>query len=144
MRCVLTSVCVLVLGFAPVPFPKKKARGERAISAAELVGTWRVVQVVRAPDRTPQPGQPGAAVTFGLTQWRFGAATYDVRFDPSKRPAEFDLMRPGQGVVYGRGVIRRDGERVVMAYTWNGPRPAGFEGLTQGFVRTLERVPGKP
>lgn len=141
MRRLLAFTCALALGFAPVPFPKPGGRAKGAITVEELVGTWRIVRNVWPPDRTPRPLGPDDFITFTRTQWSYGTVvTYDLRLDGSKRPAEFDLMRAGQGTPYGRGVIRRDGNRLQLAYTFDKARPGGFEGLTQGCVLTLERV----
>jgi uncharacterized protein (TIGR03067 family) len=143
MRRVLLLLALLSLAFAPAPFPKPPgAKGSLAVK--NLVGTWRIAAIYHYPNRVPrEPARAGAThVTITATGWEFkgsAAASYELRLDPTKQPAELDFIRPGQGTPHGRGLIRREGRALRVIYQWGSSRPTGFESQPKGCELLLER-----
>jgi uncharacterized protein (TIGR03067 family) len=142
-QLVLLIVVALSLAFAPAPLPRPKTE-KASVAVKDLVGTWRVGALYHLPDKALRdPAKDGVThVTISLTQWVFKGrndVTYDLRIDPMKKPAEFDLMRPGQKEAYGRGLIRREGDAIRVVYRWGSGRPTSFENQRSGCELMLVR-----
>jgi len=127
----LLSLALLSLAFAPAPLPRRQARARDTLEVSRLVGAWRI--------SGRNAGISHVVIT--PTQWTFGKPgriTYDLRVHHDKQPAEFDLMRVGQKEPYGRGIIKREGDTIRIAYKWSNGRPARFD-EPGNIVMTLER-----
>lgn len=145
---VLALLAVVALtAFAPAPFPKRESRVKEGLSVQALLGTWKAIRLARTgqSDQLDVRSNGVQTVTITPTQWIFDKAgqspsEYDLRIDPAKLPAEIDFYRPGQQTPYGRGVIRREGDKLRIIYNWGEPRPAGFENQQTGYWDlTLQR-----
>jgi hypothetical protein len=96
MRRLVLLLFPLTLAFAPAPLPRPNT-AKSSVAVKDLLGTWRATGLYVLPDKTLQdPAKHGVThVTISLTQWVFkgpGGATYDLRIDPTKKPAELDMM----------------------------------------------------
>ena len=138
--CAFALAAVAATAFAPAPLPRReKGRPNDSVEHAALVGRWRATKLLQTGNKEERdPAANGVAtVTVTPTQWIFNAdrnntATYDLRVDANKKPAEVDMNNPGQQEVYGRGVIRREGNTLRVIYNWGSPRPTGFDGQQPG------------
>jgi uncharacterized protein (TIGR03067 family) len=148
------SVAVLVLlagtAFAPAPFPRPGRDGDRtSIDMKRFQGTWRVIsmEIVQANGTRNKLSDWGATGVTGVRvrddRWAYlhnndhngGAANnagsgYWMDVDARHKPAHInwytsaDKNKPGM-----LGLIRREGDRVVILYYATGPesRPKTFE-----------------
>lgn len=131
-------VVVTLAAFAPAPLPRRDSRLRDSLSVRELAGIWRATDLYNTPNKNRlDPASQGVGhVTISEGKWIFGretGATYEFRIDPSKNPAEVDLMNVGQKEPYGRGLIRRQGNTLRIVYNWGAQRPTGFEEQQGGF-----------
>jgi len=139
----LSAVLLAVLSltaFAPAPLPRRTAPIKDAVDHKSLIGTWRATKLGQTGSTEERdPASNGVAqVTITETQWVFNrnqnnTATYDLRIEHLKRPAEIDFMHAGQKDPYGRGVIKREGNTLRIIYTGSTTRPTGFENQSSGF-----------
>jgi uncharacterized protein (TIGR03067 family) len=143
MRLVLPFLAVLLLAFAPAPFPRREQRrADDSLAVKDLVGTWRTVALLHPPsDVALDPKDHGVAtVTISDARWVFASGSgFDLRIDHAKQPAQIDLMYVGQKDPHGMGIIERRGDTLRVIYAWE-KRPTGFEGQPKGcYLLTLKR-----
>jgi uncharacterized protein (TIGR03067 family) len=140
----------LLTAFAPTPFlPRKKARGE-GVSLTALQGKWRRAKIEIENGGVRREESVGKVTHVRITDdnWTFLPDDYEgarlkLAVDTSKSPARFNLYKPGApGVLYGVGLIRRQGAAVQILYTWGGEarRPASFDRIPPGaWLCTMQR-----
>jgi uncharacterized protein (TIGR03067 family) len=142
----------LLTAFAPAPFPKTQRRvAVTEISLATFQGTWRVTSM-----RTARANGAHTPYTWEVThvritkdQWEYmengrsqGPRLFGI--DPTKKPAHFNFLNrgPGMDTVSAPGLIRRQGDRIDIIYTWGSPevRSPSFEAPTDGhWLLSLQR-----
>ena len=160
-----TSIIIVALcltAFAPAPLPRRaRAEDRYAIDLNSFRGTWAVVsmEIVRAggPPHTKlndwgeevKSGTTGVRVEgnrFTYLGWSGTGGSYRVAIDASRQPARIDWFtdpNERQGEVPGMlGLIRRDGDTVVILYYSTNPerRPTKMEDPPEGWwILTLRR-----
>jgi uncharacterized protein (TIGR03067 family) len=115
-RCVLLSLIVLSLAFAPAPLPTRPARKPPEL---QIFGSWKQVNV--------------STVTLVVTHDSLtyvnsdrAPSAYGARFDAARRPMTYDLLR-GQGVAFV-GIYKIEGDRLTLYYRGGSQnRPTSFE-----------------
>lgn len=137
------SPLFVALAFTVVaPGPKDKP------AALDLTGEWEVTAYVLDGKESP----PGVHIKFasdrthafidGQTGQSF-EGTYT--FDPKKSPAEVDIEFRGEAAQSMIGIVKRDGDGLLLSFTQTGTRPTKFEspaGSGVGLL-TLKRVKTK-
>jgi uncharacterized protein (TIGR03067 family) len=96
VRRIVPLLTVLLLGFAPAPFPKPEPR--RPSDLARLQGEWEVVEVADKKGRT-KPSEAGVSVRFVIASnrviirlagkdLRCDDCTADLALDPAATPKQ--------------------------------------------------------
>jgi uncharacterized protein (TIGR03067 family) len=140
---VLPLFALVSLAFAPAPLPKQ-LRPENSVAVKNLVGNWEVTQAQRTEDKGALlPVETEfRAITITLTRWVFHSrpqdVSYDLRTDPDKMPAEFQLAYHGQQEPLFQGIIERRGNVVRVIYS-SRHRPTSFKNQPNCYVLTLKR-----
>jgi uncharacterized protein (TIGR03067 family) len=130
-RCVLLSFVILVVGFAPAPFPRAERRGK---AVNEMLGLWG----------------PQGHVTLEITQDKMiyspgpGAYEYALRITPNTRPAGYSI----RGIAQQNngwefiGIYKVEGDTLTLCYnSGNTNKPTAFEGAGKGtFTEVYKRV----
>jgi len=148
MRRVVPLIAVLLVGFAPAPFPRPS---KHYVATRELIGAWRIITLHRTTDKEvtglKEVKPPVQIVNISPTRWVFGEGRlgidrrrdFDFRINHAKRFTEIDFMELGEKVPTGRGIIELRGATLRIIYTW-GKRPTGFKNQPPNcFVITLKR-----
>jgi uncharacterized protein (TIGR03067 family) len=121
------------------PGPKDKP------AALDLTGEWEVTAYILDGMESP-PGVHIKFATDGTTTFFGGESdlifegTYT--FDPKKSPAEVDIEFRGEAAQSMIGIVKRDGDGLLLSFTQTGTRPTKFEspaGSGVGLL-TLKRV----
>jgi uncharacterized protein (TIGR03067 family) len=145
MLLVLLLVAVPSLAFAPAPFPRSQPSARNSVAARDLAGCWTVTRAHRteangslATIRTKFP-----SVTITPTRWVFHSSptdvAYDLRINPTKKPAEIHLAYTGQKEPFFQGVIERKDDTLRIIYS-SQQRPTGFKNQPSNcYVLTLKR-----
>ena len=58
---------------------------------------------------------------------------HELRIDGSKSPATIDFYKKGETTPYGTGIIKRDGNNLVLIYDWGGARATSFDNPPAGY-----------
>jgi uncharacterized protein (TIGR03067 family) len=134
---------LLTLAFTvAAPGPKDKP------AALDLTGEWEVSAYILGGKEAP----PGVHIRFAAdgTATFFGgppAATYggEYTLNLKRSPAEVDIVFPGSTAGAMIGIVKRDGDDLVLCFGPAGARPAKFESPDgSGFgLLTLKRVKSK-
>jgi uncharacterized protein (TIGR03067 family) len=129
------------------------ARGEEAVNAKNLVGTWTCVSAVI--DGKPLAGETAGQLRLTLTPDRYKTergdqvlfdSTYKV--DVTKSPAQIDMIGT-EGDLKDKaalGILKLDGDMLTMCYVMPGKeRPAAFESQPQSgaFLVVWKRAASK-
>jgi uncharacterized protein (TIGR03067 family) len=124
------------------PAPKDKP------PALDLAGEWEITTYVLGGKEAP-PGVhirftgDGAATFFGGPP----GATHDGEYtlNVKRSPAELDIQFPGSSAGAMIGIVKRDGENLLICFGPAGSRPAEFKSPdTSGIgLLTLKRVEPK-
>lgn len=139
--------------FAPAPFLRpQRERLEHPLSLRQLQGTWAVVRLESTRGKGPHldGGTSIKEVQVTGKRWSFvykddarDTVTYEVRVDLQSKPPRLDLHyldAEGQ-TPYGTGILKREGDRVVLMYNWNNSRDGDFESPPNGhWLLTLARA----
>lgn len=151
------ALAVLAFGsaFAPAPFPRPGRGNPNAIDQARFQGTWAVVsfEIVQqdgSRNRLADWGSSGTtAVRVEGDRWTYlngqlANSSYLLSIDPGPRPAAINWYVGQQKEKPGMlGIIRREGDRVVILYyaaTTEAQRPRGFDHPPPGWwILTLRR-----
>jgi uncharacterized protein (TIGR03067 family) len=118
MRRVLPLLAVLLMGFAPAPFPKPGRDGRDDLAA--MRGEWEVV----GESLSGSPLRPAAASYTAVYDGNrvdmltngVAIAKWVVTLDPSKKPKRMDLKKadaPGQALLC---IYKLDGDTLTFAY----------------------------
>lgn len=125
MRRCLLLVVVLLVGFAPSPFPKtqRRPRPENL-----LVGTWKGnYQIVITP-----------------TEMHYSQGyEYELRLDPSASPPAYNIRGIGSqnGGWEFCGIYRLEGDTLTLSYnSGTSSRPTSFSGQGAGIVEVYKRI----
>jgi hypothetical protein len=139
---------IALTAFAPAPWPRRDAKVRDSIAHKDVIGNYRALELFQTNNGNVNRGNPGANgithIVITQTQWSFnkgpGATTYDLQIDSSKKPAEINFLYTNQKEPYGRGIIRREGNKLRIIYKWGAQRPPSFENPGAGFWDlTIER-----
>jgi uncharacterized protein (TIGR03067 family) len=108
--CLLLPFVMLLVGFAPAPFPRAERRTEPIVN--DLLGKWEGIVVTH--DR----------MTFCPSY------DYALKVDPRANPKTYDLVGVGtanQGWEF-RGIYKIEGDKLTLTYNrGTGARPTSFE-----------------
>lgn len=124
---------------APVPkalTPKHPPDPER------LQGAWDI-------DLSEHDGKPyqKAVWTFDgekmTSRSENGKSEWGVRLDPVQSPKRFDLVEPNGQYVYP-GIYEFDGDKLKIAYSLGGDRPAEFKSSRTVYLNVLVRAKDPP
>lgn len=138
--------------FAPAPFPRsgRPMASSSEVSLDTLQGTWRITSVRRTRTNGQHVKQEWTTDGFRVEKDRWVylskgnvTVTYSVVIDPGKRPTTIDWYTEGnkQGDSKGKGIVRRVGKRIEIAYYFGTmPRATSFEAMPDDlWYVTLER-----
>jgi uncharacterized protein (TIGR03067 family) len=144
MRRILPLLAVLLMGFAPAPFPKP-GRNTTADLAA-LRGEWELVSASSNGGPFSADGGWSSSVYDGnrLSSFRKGVATckWIVTLYPLKEPKRMDLKEvdaPGQAVLC---IYKLDGDTLTLAYHFGAhasERPTDFKPHESTFIEVLKQ-----
>jgi uncharacterized protein (TIGR03067 family) len=127
----LVTAALLLLGFAPAPFPRSNRPTD---DARVLEGTWMRSDgssriLIKRGQMIYHPG-PGAFV-------------YRLKLTPGKRPASYDLTGAAGGPTDGwafLGIYRLEGATLTLCYNPAGKgRPTAFAGAGRGLTTEVYR-----
>jgi uncharacterized protein (TIGR03067 family) len=143
-RQMLFCLALLLVGFAPAPFPRPR-RNDTDINLARFQGTWKVVahHAWQNGQKRPSPWSI-THVRVRQHQWTLleGArevVSYRIELHPNNKPCHID-WRGTQGEALWLGLIRRKADRVEVLYYSASNRPANFEAPISGSILiTLQR-----
>ncbi len=145
MRATLLTLAVLVMGFAPAPFPRRSKPEKDDLE--KMQGLWQCIRRTHA-------GRPASRgnVTVEIASSRFryrvdGRITTEwaVTLDSRKKPKVLDRQRvggPGAMIVL-RGIYRLEGDTLTVCYhqSQSEGRPADFDGSGAGiWLMVLKRA----
>jgi uncharacterized protein (TIGR03067 family) len=136
-----TTVLVLALAIA-APVPKEKP------ADLDLTGEWEVAAYLLGGNEAP----PGVHIRFDAdrTTTFFGGppgstTVGEYKFDPKRSPAEIDITFAPAGQIRMTGIVKRQGDNLLLCFTQSGTRPTKFESPAESGVGllTLNRVKNK-
>jgi uncharacterized protein (TIGR03067 family) len=143
-RLILIPVVVVLLGFAPAPFPRPE-RKKKVADTEAIQGTWKVVLYEM------RGGKLGGnlVVKVEKDRWHFyrdggggalqPASSYQLRLDPAATPPAFDwsgVGAPNPGYI---GSYRLEEKRLTIIFGAAGrPRPTDFNAGAE-YRMVLER-----
>jgi hypothetical protein len=144
-RCLLlVVVSVLSLAFAPAPEPKPKKRPNAETVRRLLEGTWIVESYTVGGQVQGGPGPVWETVRIHRGSWsqtsRLGSTTpYLITIHPEDS-ARIDMAYQPGDVPLLYGILRLDGDRLVVTHATSGPLPSGHAtALGNGQIRWVLR-----
>jgi uncharacterized protein (TIGR03067 family) len=145
MRAILL-IMVTIVTAPDRPDLKPRAAPPSALSSQQIQGEWLMVDAIVRGKSTISKGR---IVIFQGEQFHIVAAgakasaksRYTYRLDLNRQPAEFDIVYPGKDKVKSiPGIIRMEGDRLVLCYGLNNERPTTFTAGPKTGLWTMKRV----
>jgi len=155
-RLPLAALALLALtAFAPAPFSRpERDRKAHPLSLQQLQGVWYVVKLetTRSTGTHVNGGTNIKEVHVAGRRWSFvytpggggDAVTYNITVDHQTKPPRLDFhyLDATQGQApYGTGILKREGDRVLLMYNWKNAHDGNFETPPDGhWLITLARA----
>lgn len=152
-RLLAVIVAATLTAFAPAPLPRReRAVALDGLAIPGLVGTWDVVklQTTAGNGSLSDAGTYLKEVRIEPARWTFvyreanrAVVPYALTIHHNLTPAPINFYSGTtvSGQPYGTGIIRRQGNKLTVIYSWGSARPTSFENPPSGYwVLTLQRV----
>lgn len=151
MRRLLLAVIALGLltAFAPAPFPRTSRGPRDEMSLRFCQATWEVVDHEYYTRDNVKSKSPWSVshVRISGSRWTLlergqERGSYTIAVDGTTKPAQIDwfpLEQPNAATLW-RGLIKREGDRVLILYSSPGNRASDFDSVRAGsFLITVRR-----
>jgi hypothetical protein len=143
---VLAAICSI--GLAPAPFPRVKPRTDPVTLLGRLEGVWAVESCTVGGRVQGGPGQKWLTVQIKRGAWsqsckvegrELFTTPYLIRIDPQDA-SRIDLAYRGHSTPVLRGILRLEGDRLIVTEASSGARPTSHTAkLGPGQVRWVLR-----
>lgn len=156
MARLVTALLVVsgLTAFAPAPLPRGRTRSE-TLSLETLQATYQVVRKESIANNNQKSVfdsgirqiriQGDSWTLLGVNGQQLG--NYTITIDGSKKPARIDwynLGKPREGTPLWSGLVKREGENLLISYSSGNTTPSDFASLTSGsYLYTLRKQGGR-
>jgi len=129
-RLLFLGPAVLLLGFAPAPFPRT-TRLDPTDHVRRLQGEWIVVEYRYGGEAIGDRGPDPTYLSVTKNRWTFSTrgqprAQWDARLNATSSPRTLDLTRVGNSAAVRLAICHFEGEKLTVTYAYD-RRPTGFE-----------------
>ncbi len=148
LSLVLALAAVCSLAFAPAPFPRARKSASAQDIPSQLEGIWKVESCSVGGRVQGGPGPLWDSVRVERGTWSqstrsngrvLWTTAYRIRLGPHDA-SRIDMAYPGATAPLLYGVLRLDGDRLVVTHATSGPRPTSHTAqLRSGQVRWVLR-----
>jgi uncharacterized protein (TIGR03067 family) len=129
-RLLFLGSVVLLLGFAPAPFPRT-SRPDPSDPVRRLQGDWIIVEYRYGGEVIGDRKEDSTYLSVTKNRWTFsqGGQTrtqWDAQINPTSSPRTLDLRRVGNSAAVLLAIYHFEGNKLTITYA-DDRRPTGFE-----------------
>jgi uncharacterized protein (TIGR03067 family) len=144
VRIVLFFPVVLLLGFAPAPFPRSDRDRSPRTDLSRMQGTWEVIER-RHENQLLEDEQLRVIIEGKRWSFRFRGrlgSRWDIEVNPDTAPRSLNLYEVERRRYLLRGVYQFDGDTLTICHGSDGvaARPARFEGDDRNWLLIMRRA----
>ena len=136
MRCLLLSIVVSSVAFAPAPLYREPKPQSPADAVKAIRGKWKVVsrtiggEAARHSVSTLEVADGRWTYSSAKGDWR---SPWTLSLDAKGKPWRFDAQSEKQAAAKMRGVCVVEGDKLTVCFTTDGEEPPGdLDGKEQG------------